>query len=294
MDLYALGQVIQWMIMGKTHTGTGRDLFSTKIPEYGMLDNFVDQLIQSDPKKRPQTVAEANDLLEKCINPKKFLNPDLIKANNQSERCGIFHERLVRSLPGATNYSQLTSQVDIDRVLHELSQEYESYELWWTQGHRNFTVDRLIKDTDDVWLMGIIECKIIDLWIHRSDSYEREYVIIHTKAMQSFGLPNYHGIESEEVGFFQGKYIHLNEVDDGYTLINGYPQKLTGVDRRERFFSDQFFLLTPKSSLYLGTMKNDDLIDLVIKKLTKNKKITQEIIQDLENAEREYWMTLLL
>lgn len=59
MDIYALGQIIQWSIIGEVHFGTGRTLLSSKNPEYQALDKVVDELLQNSIEKRPQTITEA-------------------------------------------------------------------------------------------------------------------------------------------------------------------------------------------------------------------------------------------
>lgn len=67
MDIYALGQIIQWYVTGNTHSGTGRKELNTVINGNMMfeLDRVVDKCIRFDPKERYQSINEIYNDLEK-------------------------------------------------------------------------------------------------------------------------------------------------------------------------------------------------------------------------------------
>ena len=57
MDIYALGQIMQWFVIGDIHSGTGRKTLNTVLNEnliYG-LDQIIDKCLRSDPKERYQS-----------------------------------------------------------------------------------------------------------------------------------------------------------------------------------------------------------------------------------------------
>ena len=60
MDIYALGQIMQWFVIGDTHSGTGRKTLNTVLNEnliYG-VDQIIDKCLRSDPKERYQSMEE--------------------------------------------------------------------------------------------------------------------------------------------------------------------------------------------------------------------------------------------
>ena len=60
MDIYALGQIMQWFVIGDTHSGTGRKTLNTVLNKrliYG-LDQIIDKCLRSDPKERYQSMEE--------------------------------------------------------------------------------------------------------------------------------------------------------------------------------------------------------------------------------------------
>ena len=60
MDIYALGQIMQWFVIGDTHSGTRRKTLNTVLNKrliYG-LDQIIDKCLRSDPKERYQSMEE--------------------------------------------------------------------------------------------------------------------------------------------------------------------------------------------------------------------------------------------
>lgn len=67
MDIYALGQIIQWYVTGNTHSGTGRKELNSIVNGnmmYG-LDKIIDKCIRFNPKERYQNIGEIYNDLEK-------------------------------------------------------------------------------------------------------------------------------------------------------------------------------------------------------------------------------------
>ena len=67
MDIYALGQIIQWFVTGDTHSGTGRIKLTSEINGnmiFG-LDKIIDKCIRYNPMERYQSIDEIySDLRE--------------------------------------------------------------------------------------------------------------------------------------------------------------------------------------------------------------------------------------
>lgn len=59
-DIYAIGQLMYWMVYGYTHKGTHRKLITEKYPGNRMeiLDNIIDKCLCNEPKERYQSIEE--------------------------------------------------------------------------------------------------------------------------------------------------------------------------------------------------------------------------------------------
>lgn len=66
MDIFALGQIMQWYVTGKTHYGMGRKKFKDIIQSdtMKMLDNIIEKCICQEPQNRYQSVEEILDELK--------------------------------------------------------------------------------------------------------------------------------------------------------------------------------------------------------------------------------------
>lgn len=64
-DIYAFGQIIQWLVFGETHKGTNRKKLMKKYNTKKMkqLDKIVDKCLSNDPKDRYQSFEEIEENL---------------------------------------------------------------------------------------------------------------------------------------------------------------------------------------------------------------------------------------
>jgi len=65
MDIYAFGQILQWFVFGKVHTGNGRVELSTIMQDsrIKVIDKMIDKCIEFLPEKRYQSADEILDYL---------------------------------------------------------------------------------------------------------------------------------------------------------------------------------------------------------------------------------------
>lgn len=82
MDIYAIGQIIQFVVTGKSHNGTervnlGRIIEGDKI---SIIDKMVNKCLCNEPEKRFQSIQEMIDIIEEtCIDKKD--EDKIIKKN---------------------------------------------------------------------------------------------------------------------------------------------------------------------------------------------------------------------
>lgn len=67
-DIYAFGQIIQWLVFGETHKGTNRKKLITKYntKKIRQLDKIVDKCLSNDPKDRYQSFEEIEEILNQA------------------------------------------------------------------------------------------------------------------------------------------------------------------------------------------------------------------------------------
>ena len=83
MDIYAIGQIIQWLVWGKTTRGTHRKNLYKKFNTSRMhfLDNIVDKCLNDDPKDRFQNIKEILKEIEKYNKCKKPIEVENTKKH---------------------------------------------------------------------------------------------------------------------------------------------------------------------------------------------------------------------
>jgi hypothetical protein len=198
-------------------------------------------------------------------------------------------------MPGKGNYTpayiQAKNKKVIDRVMLSLAEACEACDLWWfAGGYQHGPACPIKRLAEEVWLIQHDECKIIDLWVYRHPTLERQYVLLHLAPQPPFGL--YSGdanSDREEAGYYKGRYVTRGEYDDGYAEIDEEVIELQGVELRSRNLKDDFYVLVPKYSVY-NQHANDQQTDEVYQTLRAAGKIDQSLLQPLERLPRAWWM----
>jgi len=203
-----------------------------------------------------------------------------------------FDLALVRAMPGKSDYTyiQAKNKKEIDRVLSSLADACEACNLRWFSGYQWGPACPIKRLAEEVWLIQHDECKVIDLWVYRHQTSERQYVLLHLAPQPPFGL--YTGdanIDREEAGYYKGRYVTRGEYDDGYAEIDEEVIELQGVELRSRNLKDDFYVLVPNYSVY-NQYANDQQTAEVYQTLRAAGKIDQSLLQPLERLERAWWM----
>lgn len=76
MDIYAIGQLVQWMVFGETHKGTHRKKLTEKFNTKRMilLDSIVEKCLDNTPNNRYQSISEIKDEISKYNAQTKMKN----------------------------------------------------------------------------------------------------------------------------------------------------------------------------------------------------------------------------
>ncbi len=165
MDLFALGQIIQWIVTQDTHKGTGRRRLTEIDPSFAPIDPLVESLLQHDPLKRPQSVVQLAEMLDLALAP-----TETSKHRNILYGLDEFEGFLARMFPGKHGIISVTLRDKIDRFMSELSHQVETYEIWMERGLENKEIRHIRKWSEDIWLLDFLECKIDAIWVNKSDA----------------------------------------------------------------------------------------------------------------------------
>jgi hypothetical protein len=222
MDIYALGQLMQWYVTGSTHQGTGRRKLASILPELGYLDGIVDRCLSFDPNDRFQSIADVRAAIKAA------------KQRAFSDVMEDFAAVCASTVPTGLNaVVHLTSPDQLDRLLNNLSNAdrlNEREEIWAIRGHESFPM--AIRQTKGVWLLGPYEIRLRDAWVYHDLSEYSDIICIRLEAMPPFGL--YEREEgkaptTEEAGLVdEATYVTRSEHDNGWAEIDGEAVSLAG------------------------------------------------------------------
>ena len=277
MDLFALGQIVQWLVTGDTHRGTGRRQLATVDTSFAPIDPVIDTLLQQDPSKRPQTADDLQNILNNAL-----------EKNNYHDVWYALHEfsrLLAMMFPGKMGLAQIQDQSQIDILMTNLSQEVEKYEIWFRSMVDSATQDSVITEirklSDQVWLINSWECKIESVWVNRTASEHKDYILVQCAPMPSFGIHS-QGYEIEDAAWFMDRYITRGEYDDGFAKIDGKVVELkNSAEARMRSTKQMFiFLVTHAHDIVQG--ENVRTVDQVIQNLLDRGEVEPHLLAPLK------------
>jgi serine/threonine-protein kinase len=67
MDLWALGQLIQWLVTGQPHSGGTRMVLAQVHRSFAPLDPIVEKLLQRNPAERPQSIEQVAKMTDAAL-----------------------------------------------------------------------------------------------------------------------------------------------------------------------------------------------------------------------------------
>lgn len=115
MDIYAIGQIVQWLVFGETHKGTHRkkliEKFNTK--RMKLLDSIVERCLDNNPNNRYQNIEEIKN--------------EISKYNAQTKRKIVLNEQIDNSIDTEEIKEKLIDILDNICGTNEKNKKFESY-----------------------------------------------------------------------------------------------------------------------------------------------------------------------
>jgi len=233
MDIFALGQILQWYVLGAPHRGTGRQRITSIFPELFIYDEIIEKCLKNNPVERYQSIAEI----------KEFLNVRRVK--DVWEYLHLFDQIIRKSFPkDGSNIIYTYNIDDIDRVL-QLMVDYQKdfdHQLCFHDPKYCFQYD-ITKKGPGKWKFGNREFDILEIWVYNDGSQYNDFILAHYIPGVPFILEGKH---KTIVGVVDGNImISHNEVVNGYAVIDGVTIDLAkhDVEVIERTLSEGYFFL---------------------------------------------------
>lgn len=286
MDIFALGQLIQWLVVGDTHSGVGRVLLSSRHASFMPLDRVVDAMLQQDPVNRPQTIGEVRALLDGA------LSTSAEKRSNPWFGLRQIDILLSRNFPGKYGLLHLSARDKIDNFMEQLSVEVRQIEMWMVRGRETNEIRKLKSLGNGVWLVDVMELQVDGIWVYKHSTDYRSYIILECGPRPSFGFYD-EPLEWEEAAWFGDRYIRRGEYDDGFANIDGHIVELgRNAELRVRETGKRFWFVGAVGS-NIVQVANDEVVEFVVDNLTSVGEIQPELLEPLERLRmnRQVWET---
>lgn len=238
MDIYAIGQIMHWLVYTETHRGTNRKQISHVFPDLEIYDYIIEKCLSNNYKERYQTINEIREDLNRLFRREKDIWQYIYK----------FHDILVNNYP--KNEFRIVHSNNLKRIdklfqsLKDCEQEFENH-LWWHDGLGNIDF-KLTQKGEGIWLLNQREICIEEIWIHYDESSFNDFIIVHFKKGEPFiieGREQYYNI------FVDDKYeITYSEYENNRAEINGEIINLNDhkVEFIERAKEEGFLIISTK------------------------------------------------
>lgn len=271
MDIYSLGQLIQWSIYGSTHRGTKRKRFSECKLEnldknyLSALDFVVDKAIRQDPEERFNSVEDMKDCLLEQIEQKKEIDPFKEMILLQEMITDIYPEDF-------GTVTCISDEEQIGSILKNIKCDVFGYNsFWFTYGNGNNNITRF-EYLDNRWvLINTQELFVKNVWLSLNSSLYNDLIILEVED----NLESIEPFVYEDKEFYAGYLINNeymipeNKTTSGRFRHNGEVIKLADVNKdfRERYNDKRYFFLgtvwtnalQQQSDINIGNFQNQKI-----------------------------------
>lgn len=259
MDIYAIGQILQWYSTGFTHRGTNRKSITTVFKNLRIYNNIIDKCLSQNPQNRFQSISEIRNY---------------IKRSREKDIFEYLHDfnRIIRSNFPKNDFGMVHSsnKKRIDRLFQSIKDNEEKFDdnLWWHDGSGN-TDFTLKKKGEAIWKFWVSEYSIKEIWIYYDNSVFNDFIMVHYEPSQPFVIDDNEIFHSAIVD--DKHHISYSEYENGFAEIGGDIVDLSKhqVEFIERQKEEGYFFVGTRYHCILN-MKNDETVRKFIEKLKNN------------------------
>jgi len=274
MDIYAIGQIMHWLIFSETHRGTNRKQISTVFADLEQYDSVIERCLSNNSQNRYQTIDEIREHLKSLFSREKDIWQYIYKFGN------ILAENFPKNEFGIVHSNNLKRIDKIFQSLKDCEDEFENH-LWWHNGSSNLYF-KLTQKGDGVWLLNQREICIEEIWIHYDLSFFNDFIIVHFKKGDPFiieGKEQYYNVivdDKYEISYseYENKRAEINDA-----IINLNEHKVEFIERAKE---EGFLVISTRFHCVLRAANDKTVRDFMERLKSTNGKIDIEEYQDFE------------
>lgn len=272
MDIYAIGQVLQWYATGATHRGTSRQRITTIFNDLEIYDRIIERCLAHQPENRFQSIDEIREYIKrsrvKDIFEYLYLFNRVCRSSFPRNEFGVVHSN---------------EKDKIDRLLQEFKKHEKEFEnsLWWLDGSGDFEF-KLTQKGNGIWKFWDSEYDLTDVWVHYDASVYNDFALFHFQKGEPFDIDgksmNYTAIVDET------HHISYSEYSNGYAEIEGEIWDLSkhNVEFIDRQDKEGYFFIGTRHNCILQYQNEPLIRDFIEKLLLENRSPTIEELRDFQ------------
>ena len=278
MDIYAIGQIMQWYATGKTHRGTERQRITSVFEKLGIYDSIIEKCLSNNPEKRFQKISEIRDYKnrtrEKDIFEYMYDFNKVLRSNFPKNDYRFIHSNNIKR---------------IDKLFQSFKDNEKKFDknLWWHDGSGNFEFE-LKKKGEGIWKFWDSEFSIREIWIHYDNSVFNDFILVHYQPSKPFkidGKDKYHSaiVDDKHHITFSEHQNGFAEIED--EVIDLSEHKVEFIEKQEE---EGYFFIGTRFHCILRT-KNDENVRNFIEQITFNEgKVDVEEFQKFQREVRKH------
>lgn len=176
MDIFAIGQIITWIITGGVARGERKPL--TAVDEvFTLIEPAISKMLSRSHEDRPQSINEVRDILNQTAARIDAQRKQQEKINFVIGNLEKYDKILLECFSGKRGLVETDDPNRIEKLLNKLNDAAKKIDLWWTQGTSNMHIKNFKKINDKTWLMDYTEIQIEKLWVYK-DNYSMDHQFI--------------------------------------------------------------------------------------------------------------------
>lgn len=295
-DIFALGQIMQWVISGTTHHGTDRNKIC---PNHPFFDAIIDKCLKNDETQRYQSINEIMESIKSISVDRKRQQEQALYKKLVWDAIYDLDEIIRQTCTQITDIETIDNPTLISEFLSNFNRINKGNNFWCMASTGSDShAPKWIKQEENIWLMDTwnIECSIDKIYIYRDDSIRKNFFIIQTTPLSLF---QYEAIDGTIIPrdnlddyqdyayFFQGKCISPNETKNGFYRDNsGESHKLTQDNHyfRNRIIKKMAFMIAP-----IDTPVNiapEYIIEEFMENILNSDDLNIDLVDDFNNKTR--------
>lgn len=278
MDIYAFGQIIQWLVAGKTHKGTGRDQIYSFINEEKIYiyDQVIEKCLKNDAKERFQNIEEIFNYIEKL--------EENLREKPPFDDINLFNKIIRSSAPRAYNNFFISDKISVlERFITNFKNDAPELKIYFNTGMGDNQINNFEYIKDDIFTLNGYELKFEKYYAYCGDSSYDDFVILKVKNTYPF---IFEGNEYSSKAIINGGEFIIpgHFIDAGYIELNDEVYKNSDISIEYRNVSCSYKYIAI-CSFYncVNLSSNDDYLE----ELQKLDDLSVDILRDLLQKTRK-------